>query len=107
MRQIIVIKNGVNGDGTQWVNYAFWLNVPVAARIPLPSFTSQVPSITGPELTALQNGSVIEEVYTSIFTDTQSIQAKAISDYNVKQAFWNAQSSFTNYEGVYFDGTWH
>jgi len=107
MRQIIVLKNGVNENGTQWVNYAFWLTVPVAARVALPSFVSQVPSATAAEITALQNGSVVEEIRQSIFTNTASVQNQSISDYNTRQAFWNSQSGFINYSGVYYDGTWH
>ena len=105
MRKIIVLKNSVNPDGSQIANYVFWLTPPVAIQKSNPSFTSLVPDVTTPELTALQNGTVIEQSYSTSFKDTNSMAAKLISDYNTQQTFLNAQLTVKNYSGTYWDGT--
>jgi len=105
MRKIIVLKNGANSDGTQFANYIFWLIVPLAAQRANANFVTQVPDATTQEKAALADGSVVEESYTISFTNTTTLGNKLVSDFNVRQSFYNAQSTLKNYTGTYWDGT--
>jgi len=107
MRQIIILNNQLNQDKTQTADYVFWISIPVSQQVPNPSAVSLVPDITQSELSALQSGAIIEMEQSSIFTATQDMAAKAISDFNTIQAYYNSKASIKKYSGAYYDGTWH
>lgn len=104
MRQIIILNNQVNPDNSITVNYVYWLPVPASIQKAI-SITSKVPDATTAESTALQNGSVIEQVNSGIFTVLADIQGQLIRNYNNSLQLLNKQGNMKNYSGVYWDGT--
>src|SRR5690349_9887957 len=102
-KQIIVLDQ--NSDGTnQTIRFAFWF--PVTAGItPQPTFVSAWSGASTAENTALQNGTVKEELYFHTFPlGTPTANIKAV----VNQA-WTQRNTQINgigpnqYFGVFFD----
>lgn len=108
MRKIIVLNNQLQDNSTTLINYVFWLSVPAVNQKSNPSATSLVPDVTSAELTALQNGSVIEQTG-SITASAGFIQSDVanilVRSYTQKQAVLTQQGSAKNYAGAYWDGT--
>jgi hypothetical protein len=108
-RQIIVLDRLPNAGGIAQYNVAFWLGV-IAARQTFfanAQATSQVKGITAGELTALQNGSVVERVEQYGVDPAKTIaqiQADLVARKNVLQADLDATNQFARY-GTSFDGT--
>jgi hypothetical protein len=107
-RQIIILEQpGLPSDLRY--NVAFWLAVPATrqAYYADPAFKSAVVGITGPELTALQSGQVlerIEEVSYTKGTGMAAITADLERRYTELQGFLTAQNPFNRY-GSFWDGT--
>jgi hypothetical protein len=105
----IIILNKVNQKTYFEVNYIFWLSVPVAQQ-PFrinPQAASAYSGASAAELTALQNGSVVEFAgkasYLSEVTNAQ-IGVDLVSKYNAEQSALNADDKF-NYFGSFWNGT--
>lgn len=109
MKQVIVLSNTTSPDGGMKLRYAFWLSVPVATRVAIPGFTSAYASATGPETTALQNGSVLEKVFTEDTSPGMTIAeigAYLTTRYARYQADVNTVGTINkNYAGATWDGT--
>lgn len=108
MRQIIILNNNLNLDGTTTVNYVYWISVPAIIQKANPSATSVVPNITQAELTALQNGSVIEQQVSSLLSPgfiASDAAATLIRGYTAQQNLYTQQGLAKNYAGAYYDGT--
>lgn len=107
-RQIIVQeKNSI----TNYVEYkvVFWLTVPTAKQsyFANPNATSTVKDATTPEITALQNGSVVEEPKTVSYianTNVNAIAADLVAKYNTEQTTFNLIDKY-QYYGSYYDGS--
>lgn len=110
-RQVILLDRlDPSGPGPITFRAAFWLVVPVA-RKPFnvsANFTSAVVdgSVTGPELTALRDGSVNEIVETFTEppgTSLPNIKAHLVAEFTARQAELNANNPWQRY-GTFYDG---
>jgi hypothetical protein len=110
-RQIIILERNTRGSNIEF-RAAFWLAVPTL-RQPLyanASAKSQVldGSVTAGELTAIQNGSVVEQVDTFQYPSGNtlaSIEADLQAQFTQRQADFNADSARFQRYGSSFDGT--
>ena len=109
MRQIIVLNNLQQTDQTFNINCAFWLVPPVSQIRPLGTAgTTAVTNATGPELAAIQSGSVVEQIYSAVLPfsiSIPSVGSSLISRYNEAQRILSAGSVMKNYTNTYYDGT--
>jgi hypothetical protein len=116
-RQVVVLEQDSSESTNIKFKAAFWLSVPVARQFYFANATAQSAvkdgSVTTAELTALQNGSVLERVYQMIYppgTTIAQIEADLQSKYATAQASLTAQSAefadtvLTRY-GSFWDGT--
>lgn len=106
MRKIIILSNATNDDGTQSVKYVFWVTIPPIFSVKSPGIVSLVPDITPPELSSLQDGSVLEQSGSLNFNDVGSAASKLIENYNeIKNFYVQKLANSQDYSGVYWDGT--
>lgn len=90
-------------------NVAFWADVPVARQsfYANPTATSQVKNATAGELSAIQGGTIKEQVKKFNFpanTPIATIQAALIAEFNTFQTYINSYNPWVRY-GTYWDGT--
>ncbi len=108
-RQIIILETSRGtGQGDTSVRHAFWFAVPVARRVPTPGAASVFRNTTAAEVTALQDGSVYEEVYEVQIPVGQTVaQIKATLEarYAARQAELTALPNVNQYYAVSWDGT--
>lgn len=108
--QIIVL--GIHDAGSNRVTYDYlcWLNSP--NPLPNPNFVSQWKAIgpsagpTGGQITALTNGTVVEQagnITVSSSTAIAAIQNTMISDCNTRQTYMNANPG----PGTFYGQTWN
>lgn len=108
--QVIVLS--VNDAGSNHVsyNYLCWLNSPNA--LPNPNFVSAWKALgssagpTTPQVTALQNGTVVEQsssLVVSSATAITSVENTMISDCSTRQAYINGIPG----QGIFYGQTWN
>ena len=101
-REIIVLSYNVSA-GTLKVRAAYWLVAPAVLTVPLPTFTSQVPTsdqvpgfgMTSTELGLLRAGILVEQVNTIPINNsgvTASVQSALQTQLTTLQAALNAQA---------------
>jgi hypothetical protein len=106
-RQIIILEQpGLPSDLRYHV--AFWLSVPAQRQqfVANPDAKSRVMDITANELTALQDGSVVELIHEAIYplnTPIGAIGTDLVARYNEAQAQVNANNPWNRY-GTFYDG---
>jgi len=118
MRQVIVYQANTTGNGTS-LNFVCWLAVPQTLQLQYANsgFKSAIPNydasicswgITPTELTALQNGSVVEKVHNEhVIPGVTQVQLGAF----IQGVYANELAALTNsvpsksYTGAYWDGT--
>lgn len=105
---IIALTQNVNGPRVDW-KLVFWYDVPVSRQkfYADPNAKSAWIDAQAGDLTALQNGSVFEEVveYSPDGSQTTGqIEAGAVSLWNAHNTFFQANNPWANY-GSTFDGT--
>lgn len=108
-RQIIVLETNPSDGGYISLNYVFWFAVPVGHEVTKPQFVSQAKGSAAPnaaELTALQNGTVLEfyrsQSFSNTFTAAQ-IKAELQAEFASQQAYINSLPNINQYYGVFFD----
>lgn len=106
-RKIIILdQTGLPSDLRY--NVAFWLTVP-AARQPFvanAALLSRVKNATAPEITAIQAGQIIEQVFEASYpigTAIAIITADLIAKYNAAQTISDATNPWNRY-GTNWDG---
>lgn len=108
--KIIILNTNNQSDGSFSISGVFWLTAPESLTIPLPSFKSQVANITSTQLTALQNGTIVETHFNTglypsgttladVKIDLQSLYDSAQTKLN------NSIPPSTGFVGAVFDGT--
>ncbi len=113
-RQVIILENQTpNRGSTDPISYrfAFWLSVPAPRQTFLANATatSVVKGLTAGELTAIQNGSIKEEV--GIFqevagTTISQIEVKLAAAFTTRQtAINNGSTNLWDHYGTTWDGT--
>jgi len=106
MKKIIIldVKKGPGGDTS--VQYAFWFPIPLARRVPKAGKSFYRDASAG-ELSALQDGSVIEEVNESQFTGATVAQIKSFlqNKYAIRESAISALPNPNQYYGTSWDGT--
>jgi hypothetical protein len=108
--QIIILNTGVV-PGYYVINYALWA-VPPADRQPAyanPNATSAWINATTAEITALQNGSVVESVQSTQFptgTSPATIEAELVSRFNQYQTQISNANPWAYYGSTYNGSTW-
>lgn len=109
MRQIIILETlRGTGLGDTSVRHAFWFAIPVARRVPKPGAASAFRDALPLETAALQDGSVIEEVYDTQIPSGQTVaQIKATFEarYAARQSELTALPNINSYYGSSWDGT--
>lgn len=116
MRQIIIIDTKrmqyANGPDDIILRAAFWYPVPVGSESPLGAQAgiTKVASATPAEIAALQDGTVIEYIYTTTFSlgaTGPQIRASLIAAYNAVTLPESPRPNPTRYNGASWDGsTW-
>jgi hypothetical protein len=108
--QIIVLSMQDAGSNRVIYNYLCWLNTP--NPLPNPNFVSQWKAIgssvgpSAPQITALQNGTVVEQIgiiTVSSTTAIAAVQNTMISDCNSRQAYINTNPG----PGTFYGQTWN
>ena len=109
MKEIIILETyRGTGLGDTTLRHCFWFAVPLARRVAKPGATSAYKSATAPELAALQDGSVYEEVFEiQIPAGTTSNQIRTLLEnrYDARQSELSALPNINQYYGTSFDGT--
>jgi hypothetical protein len=110
-KQVMALALSQPQGGFQAYTYILWFPVPVGKELPQPQFRSAWPDINSKDpalVTALQQGTMIEEVYgTTLPASLTSAQLQV-----VLQAAWSSRSAYLagvppagSYYGFFFDGT--
>lgn len=89
-RLIILREDARRTPGFVYVEAAFWFPVPAGKELPRPGTTSAYAGASAAELTALQNGTVEEEVYTFILANSLTLAQKQGS----LSAAWDSRNTF-------------
>ena len=109
MRQIIILETlRGTGQGDTSIRHALWFAVPVARRVSKPTAASAFRDALPLETAALQDGSVIEEVYEIQIPSGQTgaqIKATLEARYLASQAELTALPNINSYYGTSWDGT--
>lgn len=110
-KQIIILDTDPSDGGNNTIRAVFWFAVAVNRRVPRPDITvSAWASASAPEMAALQDGSVLEEVVIRSFptsTSNASIKAIMVAAYTDRLAYLNALPFKLQFNGVFYDGaTW-
>ena len=108
-RKIIILEMNPVLPGETAFRFAMWADVPAArqARYADAALTSAVVGISAGELTALQNGSVVEKVEDARWpagATVAQIQALLVARYTAFQAQITAANPWQRY-GTNWDGT--
>lgn len=107
-RQIIILETNPADGGQKTVRCVFWFAIAAGSRIPLPSFVSEFKTPTTEEATALQDGSVVEEVHTYHYPNSYnatSIRAALAAAWTDRKAWRDAQPNTGQFYGSSWDGT--
>lgn len=105
-KSIIVLENSPKGR----IRAAFWLSVPIA-RQPFyanAAATSAYKNATGPEIAALTNGSVKEEVGEFVVGGMTNGQIRTMleNELTARQAVVNAHNPWTRYGTFFESNSW-
>lgn len=108
--QIIILNTNNHADGSFSVSGVFWLVAPSDLIVPTPTFKSQVYNITASQLLLLQNGTLVEQSFsTGLYPSGTSL---ADVQTNLQSLYTSAQSALDNltppssgFVGAVFDGT--
>lgn len=109
-RKIIVLDQTPAGNDIVF-GVAYWLDVPAARQALLanPGTRSRVSDITPGELTALQNGSIVEQGDTIQFaanTSLGAMETELQSQFATRQAALNADKTKQRYGSAWDGTTW-
>ena len=107
-KQIVIIETNTADGGSNTVRAVFWFAVPVARRVPRPDITaSAYKDATAAEMTALQDGSVLEEVKLQGFPASQTgatIKATLVQQYTDRATYLATLPFKLQFYGVFYDG---
>jgi len=106
--QITVIAADKFGTDSEYV-CAFWLTAPANGVVPIPAFKSAVTTVDAPTLSALQAGTIIEQLWSTglLPSGTSIATLKTLA----QNAYTAAQTAITNKNppikmiGATYDGT--
>jgi hypothetical protein len=108
---VIVLDVHVAG-GLGFATCVFWMTAPTNRIVPIPTFKSAVPStapfsLTAGETTALQNGTVVEQVRTfDGCIDLPTLQTAIQNAFNATQtALTNSAFAASKLPGAFWDKT--
>lgn len=105
-KQIIVLETNPADGGFNNLKVVFWFAIPSNRRVPIPSKVSVWEGASIAETTALQDGSVLEEIHNikvpASYTGTEqkAVLNKAFTD---RAAYLAAQPFKLQFAGVFFD----
>lgn len=104
-KQVIILSIDQGDPGLINVNCAFWIAVPPGSEIPQSTGRSAWSGASTAELTALQNGTVLEKTNSFVFS---SAKTKAQIEADLAAAFNSLQTAFTTrpvgqFFGVFLD----
>jgi hypothetical protein len=108
-KQIIVLDTLGNDGGTLAVTAVFWFPVTSGQESPKPTLTASAwTGASAPEITALQLGTVIEEVQQYRFPNSYTlnqIKTELVSLYAARKVYLDALPFKGQYYGRSYDGT--
>lgn len=109
MKQIIILETNPASGGLIAINAVFWFPVTSGREIPIASATSFYKQASASEITALQNGTVIEEFRPAIsfpnsFTTAQ-IQGSLAATWTARKAYLDTLPNPIAVYGKFWDGT--
>lgn len=107
-RKIIILNNSLNNDKTINVNYVYWLTPPAGLVRPNLSGTTVVPNPSAAEVSAIQSGSIVEQVLSANvpFNWTSNVIGQyLIERYNIQQNYLDTIGTMKNYATTYWDGS--
>lgn len=108
-KQIIVLETyRGTGQGDSEVRFVFWFSIPAARRVPIAGATSAFKTASAPELAALADGSVIEEVLqiqVPAGTTTAQVRTRLEARYAARAAEIAALPNVNQFYGTFWDGT--
>lgn len=105
-KEVVVLRTFLGPGGDRNVNFLLWLSVPAGSEIPIPGGTSDWAGASAAENTAIANGQILEEVYSTQYPQTMTvaqIKADLVSRYNARQAQVTARPNPNQFYGVFFD----
>lgn len=110
-KQVIILDTNVSDGGLVAVRAAFWIPVTPGQETPLPALaSSNWRGADGKEITALQEGSVVEEVRQFVFgrsLDTPTVQKLIQVAYDDRLAYLESIPPRGQFYGAYLDnGSW-
>lgn len=109
-KQIIILETNPQAGGRISVQAVYWYPVAIGKRVPVANLQSAWKDASAAEITALQDGSVYEEVHTLLFpegTTAASIKAGLIADRTSRGTYLASLPFKLQYNGVYYDnGVW-
>lgn len=108
-RQITVLTQQGVSSGTRQVKCVFWFTIaPANAQVPIPGFQSRATTVSTAEQTALENGSVREEIqdfeFPSSYTATE-MKALINKRYTDRAAAIAIEPATRAFYGVTYDPT--
>lgn len=108
-KQIIILETNPQDGGYLSVRFAMWFPVAAGKEVPRPEITSSAwkQALTA-DITALQVGSVIEEVNNVRFANTQTaaqIKTALVAQYGSRKTYLDALPFVGQYYGTFYDGT--
>lgn len=105
-KQIIILETIPNDGGRNTIKAAYWFAIAVNRRVPVANLQSAWEDASAPEIAALQDGSILEEVRTiQVATSATVAQTKAalLLDYNDRKTYLDAQPFKLQHAGVYYE----
>jgi hypothetical protein len=108
--QIVILNTITSSSGDFTVSGVFCLTAPTNAIVPIPGFKSKNPYIDQPTLLALQNGTLVEQNFTtgqfSAGTTLAQVQAELQSEFSAAQtALNNTNPALASLVGTYYSGS--
>jgi hypothetical protein len=105
-KQIIILETNPADGGTNSTLVVLWVAVPLARRVPRPNAQSKWEGASAADVTAIQDGSILEEVHNvRVPASYTAAETKAVLEkFRTDRVAWlGAQPNKVQYAGVFFD----
>lgn len=108
-KQIVILETNTDNGGAFSVRLVFWFPIVAGKQVPIPALTKSLwTGASAAEITALQNGSVVEELRNFSFAKTETTAniklflAKAYAD---RKTYLDSLPFVGQFYGIYLDDT--
>lgn len=105
VKKIIVLDAQPGPDGSTLLRAVFWFDVPAARRVPIPQTISSYRDATPSEVSALQDGSVLEKV-ASFYVPAGATGAQVKGNLEARYASALAKISGLPNPNKYYGASW-